>query len=183
MAARSGFLHQILFLTALAILMQGCAMIEIRSLQKPHINMAGYRTFTTLNQAKSGEENYLRDEVLLDHTSDVMSELGYLQSSPKKAQARVTLVFNEGFKKVFIPPATEPIISYTEGEFTTVTGTVNGETIHFFGYIPPMRVERYVGIPAHEIDVYKLMLRIDIYDSRSLSKIWTGTAYKESTQG
>jgi hypothetical protein len=40
-----------------------------------------------------------------------------------------------------------------------------------------------VEIPAHKIDVYKLMLSIDIYDAKTLSMIWTGTAYMESSQG
>ena len=170
-------------LSVFALLMQGCARIEVRSLAKPQLNMLEYRTFTTVNQAKPGEQNHLRDEVLLEHTSNVLIQKGYSESSPRLAKSRITLVFNEGFEKVFVPPSTQPIISYTEGEFTTVTGKINGETVSLFGYIPPRRIERYVEIPAHKIDVYKLMLRIDIYDARTLSMIWTGTAYMESSQG
>ncbi len=132
---------------------------------------------------QSREQNHLRDEVLLEHVSNVLTQMNYSESSPRTAKSRITLVFNEGFEKVFVPPSTQPIISYTEGEFITVTGKINGETVSLFGYIPPRRIERYVKIPAHKIDVYKLMLRIDIYDARTLTMIWSGTANMESSQG
>ncbi len=183
MLVKNKIIFVIMCLSFFALLMQGCARIEVRSLAKPQLNMLEYRTFTTVNQAKPGEQNHLRDEVLLEHTSNVLIQKGYSESSPRLAKSRITLVFNEGFEKVFVPPSTQPIISYTEGEFTTVTGKINGETVSLFGYIPPRRIERYVEIPAHKIDVYKLMLRIDIYDARTLSMIWTGTAYMESAQG
>ncbi|MCK5512035.1 MAG: DUF4136 domain-containing protein [Thermodesulfovibrionia bacterium] len=183
MLVKNKIIFVIICLSVFALLMQGCARIEVRSLAKPQLNMLEYRTFTTVNQAKPGEQNHLRDEVLLEHTSNVLIQKGYSESSPRLAKSRITLVFNEGFEKVFVPPSTQPIISYTEGEFTTVTGKINGETVSLFGYIPPRRIERYVEIPAHKIDVYKLMLRIDIYDARTLSMIWTGTAYLESSQG
>jgi len=183
MLIKNKSLYLIIFLSAFVFLMQGCASIELRSLIKPQTHMAEYRIFTTINQAKPKDQNYLRDEVLLEHISVVMSQMGYSKSSPNKAKAHVTLVFNEGFEKVFIPPSTQPIISYTEGEFTTVTGKINGETVNFFGYIPPKRIESYVEIPAHNIDVYKLVLRIDIYDAKTLNMIWTGTAYMESSPG
>ena len=109
--------------------------------------------------------------------------MGYSKSSLNMAKAHVTLVFNEGYEKVFVPPSAQPIISYTEGEFTTVTGKINGETVNFFGYIPPKRIESYVEIPAHDINVYKLMLRIDIYDAKNLNMLWTGTGYMESSPG
>ncbi len=173
----------ILSLIAFVLLTQGCAFIEVRSLQKPHINLADYSAFTTFNQAQPDDAKHLRDEVLLDHTSKVLSQMGYSETERQIAQARVTLIFDEGFEKVFIPPYTEPIVSYTHGEFTTVTDTVNGETIHYFGYIHPRLIEEYVAIPGHEIDVYKLKLRLDIYDSRTLTMIWTGTAYTESSPG
>ncbi len=181
MLTKSRILYLITFSSALTFLMQGCAAIEITSLIKPRINMADYRTLATINQAKPEDKNYLRDEVLLDYASKVISQMGYSQSSPDKAKTRVTLVFSEGFEKVFVPPSTQPIISYTEGEFTTVTGTIDGKTVNFFGYIPPQRIERYVEIPAHKIDVYKLKLRVDIYDAKTLDMIWSGTAYKESS--
>ena len=183
MLVKNKIIFVIICLSVFALLMQGCARIEVRSLAKPQLNMLEYRTFTTVNQAKRGEQNHLRDEVLLEHASNVLIQKGYSESSPRLAKSRITLVFNEGFEKVFVPPSTQPIISYTEGEFTTVTGKINGETVSLFGYIPPRRIERYVEIPAHKIDVYKLMLRIDIYDARTLSMIWTGTAYMESSQG
>jgi hypothetical protein len=183
MLVKNKIIFVIMCLSVFALLMQGCARIEVRSLAKPQLNMLEYRTFTTVNQAKPGEQNHLRDEVLLEHASNVLNQLGYSESSSKLAKSHITLVFTEGFEKVFVPPSTQPIISYTEGEFTTVTGKINGETVSLFGYIPPRRIERYVEIPAHKIDVYKLMLRIDIYDARTLTMIWTGTAYMESSQG
>jgi hypothetical protein len=172
-----------MILPALAFLIQGCAQIELRSLIRPQTDMAQYSAFTIINQADSKEQNYLRDEVLLDYASLVMSRRGYTKSITGKARAHVTLVFNEGFKEVFVPPSTQPIISYTPGEFTTVAGKINGETVNLFGYVPPRRIERYVERPGYKIDVYKLMLRIDIYDSANLSMIWTGTAYMESSPG
>ncbi|MCK5139894.1 MAG: DUF4136 domain-containing protein [Thermodesulfovibrionia bacterium] len=183
MLVKNKIIFVIICLSVFALLMQGCARIEVRSLAKPQLNMLEYRTFTTVNQAKPGEQNHLRDEVLLEHASNVLIQKGYSESSPRLAKSRITLVFNEGFEKVFVPPSTQPIISYTEGEFTTVTGKINGETVSLFGYIPPTRIERYVEIPAHKIDVYKLMLRIDIYDARTLTMIWSGTANMESSQG
>jgi hypothetical protein len=176
-------MYAILLLSLIVLLETGCARIELRSLIDPQINMVEYRSFTVVNQSKPGKANYLRDKVLLEHASNVMAEMGYTAVLPATAQAHVTLVFNEGFKQVFVPPYTQPIISYTHGEFTSVTGTINGETVRLFGYIPPRRIERYVEIPGHEIDVYKLMLRIDIYDARTLSMVWTGTAYTESSPG
>jgi len=173
----------IIFLSASAFLVQGCARIEIRSLMRPHIDIAEYSTFTTINQAEPKGQNHLRDEVLLDYVSKAMTKMGYSKSLPRKARARVTLVFNEGFKKVFVPPSTQPIISYAPGEFTTVTGRINGETVRLFGYIPPRRIERYIERPGHKIDIYKLILRIDIYDAKNLKMIWTGTAYMESSPG
>ena len=143
--------------------------------------MAEYSTFTTINQAEPDKQQHLRDEVLLDYVSEVMIQSGYLKSQPHKAETRVTLVFNEGYEKVFIPPSSQPIISYTPGEFTTVTGKIDGETVRLFGYIPPRRIESYVERPGHKIDVYKLMLRIDIYDAGNLKMIWSGTAYMESS--
>ncbi|MCK5505193.1 MAG: DUF4136 domain-containing protein [Thermodesulfovibrionia bacterium] len=183
MLIKNKLMFAIICQSVLALLMQGCARIEIRSLAKPQINMIEYRTFTTVNQAKPEEQNHLRDEVLLEHVSNVLTQMNYSESSPRTAKSRITLVFNEGFEKVFVPPSTQPIISYTEGEFTTVTGKINGETVSLFGYIPPRRIERYVKIPAYKIDVYKLMLRIDIYDARTLTMIWSGTANMESSQG
>ncbi len=182
MLIKNKFLYVITFLFV-TLLMHGCAGIEIRSLIKPHIDMAEYSTFTTINQAKPDKQNHLRDEVLLDYVSEVMTQSGYSKSLPRKAKTRVTLVFNEGFEKVFVPPSTQPIISHTPGEFTTVTGTINEETVRLFGYIPPRRIESYIERPGHKIDVYKLMLRIDIYDAKNLKMIWTGTAYMESSQG
>ncbi len=183
MSIKNKFLCLIIFLSAFAFLMQGCAGIETRSLLKPGIDMSDYRTFTTVNQAGPDGRNLLRDEVLLAHVSNVMSQMGYSKSSPREAGTRVTLVFNEGFKQVFVPPSTYPLISYTEGEFTSVTGKINGETIQLFGYVPPRRIERYISRPGYRIDVYKLMIRIDIYDSRNLNMIWTGTAYMKSSPG
>lgn len=167
----------------MVIMTHGCAFIKVRSLQKPSVNMADFSTFTTLNQAQPDDEKHLRDEVLLDHASNVLSKMEYSDTSLQSARARVTLIFDEGFKKVFVPPYTEPIMSYTRGEYTTVSNTVNGETLHYFGYIHPRLIEEYVTIPGHEIDVYQLKLRLDMYDSRTLTMIWTGTAYTESSPG
>ncbi|MBI4698297.1 MAG: DUF4136 domain-containing protein [Nitrospirae bacterium] len=180
-SARSRTWCSIIFLSGFLFAVHGCAGIEIRSLLKPHVNMADYRTFTIINQVKSDDKNYLRDEVLLDHASHILSLTGYQRTSADKAKAHVTLVFTEGYEKVFVPPSTQPIISYTQGEFTTVTGTLNGQTVNFFGYIPPQRIEHYVEVPAHNIDVYRLALRIDIYDAKNLNQIWSGTAYMESS--
>ncbi|MCK5138753.1 MAG: hypothetical protein KAQ85_02825, partial [Thermodesulfovibrionia bacterium] len=119
MLIKNKLMFAIICQSVLALLMQGCARIEIRSLAKPQINMIEYRTFTTVNQAKPEEQNHLRDEVLLEHVSNVLTQMNYSESSPRTAKSRITLVFNEGFEKVFVPPSTQPIISYTEGEFTT----------------------------------------------------------------
>ncbi len=183
MLIKNKFLCGIILLSTFAFLMQGCAGIETRSLLKPGIDMADYRTFTTVNQAGPDGSNSLRDEVLLDYVSRVMSQMGYSKSSLSEARTRVTLVFNEGFKQVFVPPSTYPLISYTEGEFTSVTGKIDGETVQLFGYIPPRRIERYIERPGYRVNVYKLKLRIDIYDASNLKMIWTGTAYMRSSPG
>jgi hypothetical protein len=183
MAFNKKILHTITVLFVFIFLVSGCATIELRSLIDPQIDMTQYQTFTLVNQAKPKEQNYLRDAVLLNHVSQIMTQQGYKEASSRTSQAHVTLVFTEGYKKVFVPPYTQPIISYIPGEFTTVTGKINGETVRLFGYTPPQRIERYVEGPSHKIDVYKLMLRVDIYDARSLKMVWTGTAYVESSLG
>ncbi len=183
MLIKNKFLCGIILLPAFAFLMQGCAGIETRSLFKPGIDMANYRNFTTVNQAGTDGRNSLRDEVLLYYVSKAMSQMGYSKSSHREARARVTLVFNEGFKQVFVPPSTYPLISYTEGEFTSVTGKIDGKTVQLFGYIPPRRIERYIARPGYRVNVYNLQLRIDIYDADNLKMIWTGTAYMISSPG
>jgi hypothetical protein len=182
MISKVKFLTTVVF-ALLLLSMSGCARIEVRSLTKPSVNMLDYRTFTTVNQAKPEDENFLRDEILLNYISNLMTQKGYLIASEHEAKARVTLVFTEGYKKVFVPPSRQPVISYTEGEFTTVTGKIDEETVKLFGYIPPRRIESYIDIPGYLQDVYKLVLRIDIYDAKTLTMLWTGTAFMESSPG